>query len=74
VGEDKNLWLPPKTRQCLQMFSGMTAEQIQKKYDILYPQWAEELRTRAKVLTNHRHFALPVPLRMCSSRMLPLHI
>lgn len=48
VNEDKDVFLPPKTRQCLEMFANMTPGQIQRKYDILFLQWAEDLHTRAK--------------------------
>jgi len=50
AGEDKDIWLPPKTRQCLEMLAGMTPQQIKHKYGILFPEWAEDLRTRAKDL------------------------
>eukprot|EP00873_Tetraselmis_striata_P009796 jgi/Tetstr1/430060/TSEL_019919.t1 len=50
VGEDKGLWVPPKTRECLEMMAGMTAQQVKEKYGILYLEWAEDLRTRAKDL------------------------
>jgi len=50
VGEDRDLYIPPTARKCLQLFASMHPEDIQEKYDILYLQWAEDLHSRAKDL------------------------